>query len=273
MFNNSTGFTMPVVPQSYSGGMFGGDGSWFIWFFLLIILFGWGNGGFNGGGTQTAVGALDQYALSSDFATLSRQVDSTTSALETKMDIVNGAITSGIYENAQLANGVNQSVISGNYELQNAITNSRISSMQDTNSLTAQITALGNQLGANACDIRYEDATNFAALNYNLASQACDLSRSLEATQLAIIENNNFNYRALNDRITSLEIDAKNDKIDALSAQLAEAKAVANNAAQTAYISSALNDVVSQLQPKTPIPAFTVPNPFASYYSGGGCNC
>ena len=66
MFNNESGFTMPVVP-AYGGGMggsgggfFGGDGIWAILLFALI--FGIGCNGFGGG-----FGGVGNAALGYDF--------------------------------------------------------------------------------------------------------------------------------------------------------------------------------------------------------------
>lgn len=67
-----------------NNGAFGeGNGAWWIIILFLFIFCGWGNGnGWNNGGG----GAVDNYVLASDFATLQRQIDSGISSLERKGD-------------------------------------------------------------------------------------------------------------------------------------------------------------------------------------------
>lgn len=76
MFNNSTGFTMPVAPMGYgygysnngNNGMFG-DGGWWAILILFALFGGFGRGGFGGFGggncaTQSDVReAVDQQTL------------------------------------------------------------------------------------------------------------------------------------------------------------------------------------------------------------------
>ena len=65
---------------------FGGDGSWaWVLIFLIFAFGGWGRNG-NGFGGGTGSGATDNYVLASDFATLQRQMDSSTATLERKAD-------------------------------------------------------------------------------------------------------------------------------------------------------------------------------------------
>ena len=63
MFNNESGFTMPVVPASGNGGGFlGGDGIWAILLFALI--FGGFGGGFGmGGWGMMGMGMMDGFGL------------------------------------------------------------------------------------------------------------------------------------------------------------------------------------------------------------------
>ena len=114
-----------------SDGMFGdGNGAWFIILFLIFAVFGWGrNGnGLFGGGTGSV---SDNYVLASDFATLQRQIDSSTATLERKSDTIQQGLCDGFYAmNTGMLNGfsgvqqtlcqgfsgVNQAIATNGYE-------------------------------------------------------------------------------------------------------------------------------------------------------------
>lgn len=96
--------TMPVSPTN-SGGGFGWGGDNGVWLIVLFLIFavcgGWGNNGWGGGG-----GAMDNYVLASDFATLQRQIDSAASTIERKSDITQQGICDGFYAmNTGMLNG------------------------------------------------------------------------------------------------------------------------------------------------------------------------
>lgn len=281
MFNstNSIPMTMPVTPAGSNGGMFGGDcygGGWFWWIIILIILFGgWGGYGFGNNGQTSSV--YEGYVLNNDFSEISRQLDSATDRLATQGNSIANGLCDGFYTQAQLINGVTQSIADSNYGIQNAITQSRIADMQDsfglqsaingvnvnnntnTQAITSQITALGTQMASCCCDQKYQNATQFADLNYRLAEQSCQTRQAIADSTAAIVTNQDANTRAILDFMTQ-------DKIATLTAENASLKAAANNAAQT-------YDIVNSLRTPTPIPSYTVPNPYASYGCGCGCNC
>ena len=63
--------------------------------------------------------------------------------------------------------------------INNNITQQTIADMQNANTINAGITSLGTQLQQCCCQNRYEDAQNFAQLNYNLADQECSTRRAV----------------------------------------------------------------------------------------------
>lgn len=114
-----------------------GNGIWWVVVFLIFALGGWGNGfgcrGNNYGGTS---GAADNYVLASDFATLQRQIDSSTSTLERKADATQQGLCDGFYAmNTGMLNGfsgiqqalcqgfsgINSNINTTGYETRNAI--------------------------------------------------------------------------------------------------------------------------------------------------------
>ena len=143
-----------------NNGAFGeGNGAWWIIILFLFIFCGWGNGnGWNNGGG----GAVDNYVLASDFATLQRQIDSGISSLERKGDAINSGICDGFYAvNTSLLNGfagTNSTIQQNGYDTRNAIQQGQITDMQSFNALQAQLAQC-------CCDNKQA----IAGVNYNMA--------------------------------------------------------------------------------------------------------
>lgn len=237
MFNTNGGYSLADIAAATNGnGGFGGEnGAWWIIILFLFAFCGWGNGyggGVFGGGQSTGSGITDGYILTSDFANIERKIDG-----------VNNGLCDGFY-------AMNTGMLNGFAGITNQITQGTIADLQNINTINAGITGLGTQLAQCCCDNRYETATQFAQLNYNLADQSCQTRRTIEDTTRDIIANQDANTRSILDFLTQ-------DKIAALQAENSALKAAADNAAQT-------NAIVNQLKP-CPNPAYIVPNPY--------CNC
>lgn len=296
MFNSgSDGFTMPVVPQCYgnNGGLFGGDGYGGGWFWIIIILlfagYGWGNGNGWGNGSGSV---MDSYVLNSDFSTLSRQIDSgfsntngliinSADQLQRQVTSVADGICSLGYDQLGQMNNINNTVTSTGQNILNAINNSSINAMQDTNALTAQLTSCCCDNRAATKDLQYALATqscatdnlistSFGNLRYDMAAQDCAIKQTVNDVGRNLADVQNANTQAVLAAIQSIKDDAKDEKIASLQSQLSDARLIANNNAQTAIFTDAINDAVSKLTPPTPIPAFSVNPPFV--YSGCGCS-
>ena len=133
MFNqNASGYSLADIAaatgNNNNGSMWGNDGAW--WIIILFLIWGgrgWGcgNGVFGG---ATGSGITDGYILTSDFANL-----------ECKVDTVNGGLCDGFY-------AMNTGMLNGFAAVNNNITQQTIAEMQNTNGLTAQINAVGNQI-------------------------------------------------------------------------------------------------------------------------------
>ena len=207
---------------------------------LLIVLFlfcfngngfGWGNRGF-ANGMATASGITDGYILTSDFANIERKIDG-----------VNNGICDGFYNQAQLINGVNNNISSTGNSILTQMNNNAVNSMQDTfalqtalngnlNSITSQLTNLGTQMQQCCCDQRYESATNFANLNYNIATQECQTRQAITDSTRDIVDNQNANTRSILDFLTQ-------DKIASLTAENQSLKFAASQQAQNNYLVNA----------------------------------
>lgn len=139
-----------------------------------------------------------------------------------------------------------------------AINTDTIANMQNTNSLTSQLTGLGTQLQQCCCDQRYESATQFANLNYNLADQSCQTRRTITDASRDIIANQDANTRSILDFLTQ-------DKIASLTAENQSLKFAASQQAQNNYLIHAINPA--------PVPAYVVANPYCNCNTYTGCGC
>lgn len=198
-----------------------------------------------GNDTSTGSGLTDGYILTSDFANIERKIDG-----------VNNGLCDGFY-------ALNTGLLNGFAGVNNNITQQTITDMQNTNALTSQITALGNQLSTCCCDNRYQSATQAADLNYRLAEQSCQTRQSVADAATAITANQDANTRAIQASIESLKTQALQDKIAELTAMNSDLRFQASQAAQNTYLINALNP--------SPIPAYSVPNPARAVY--GTCSC
>ena len=236
--------TMPVAPaNSYGGGM-GMWGQDWIWL-IVLFLFGWGNNGWGGGG-----GAADNYVLASDFATLQRQIDSAASTLERKGDITQQGICDGFYAmNTTLLNGF----AGVNQNMNNGFQTAELSRANQQAALMQQLTAMQMQNQECCCNTQ----RSIEGVRYDMAAQACDTRNTVQNATRDIIDNANSNSRAILDFLTQ-------SKLQDLQSENQGLKLAASQAAQNSYL-------VSQLRP-SPIPAYTVQNPYCcTQFAGCGC--
>lgn len=228
---------------------FGDNGSWWVIIFLIFAFMGWGrNGNAFGGGNGS--GATDNYVLASDFATIQRQLSDGFNDLTAQSRYIQNGICDGFYAmNTSLLNGfagVNNSIMTNGYETRNAI-----------NSVSSQL--------ADCC---CKTQSAIQGVNYNLATNACNLQNTMNMNTRDIVDTVNANYRALHDEIVANRIEDKNAQITAQQNEINALRLSASQSAQNAYL-------LSELKP-CPSPSYIVPNPNCCYNyqvtSGcGGC--
>ena len=269
MFNNSTGFTMPVQP-AYCGntgnGMFG-DGSWWAILILFALFGGWGNGGFGGFGGNGGVANEVQRGFDNQ-------------SVLNKLNGLENGLCDGFYSQnttmLQGFNGLQQSIMGGFHGVDNAICTLGYQNQQGFNNLASQMASC-------CCETGRAIERGFAETNYNMATQACDTRNLIQNTTRDIIDNANANNRALfdflvNDKISALQAENQSLKFKASQAEQ-NAFITANQSAQTAELIRRLgadcpvNAVV--VQPNTPV---TFPTnccgQFNGYgYNNSGCGC
>ena len=226
--------TMPVSPTNSGGGFgWGGDGAWLIILFLIFAVFGWGGNGWGNNGNSG--GVVDGYVLTSDFANVERKIES-----------VNQGLCDGFYQQAQLVNGTNMAMANGFAQAELSRSNQQAALMQQLNAMQMQ--------AANCC---CENRAAIAQVRYDMATQACDTRNTVQNATRDIIDANNQNSRAILDFLTQ-------SKLSDLQAENQGLKLAASQAAQNSYL-------VSQLRP-SPIPAYTVQNPYCcNQFAGCGC--
>lgn len=234
--SDGTMLTMPVAPANTGNGNgfgWGGDGAWWIVLFLIFAAFGgWGNGFGFGGGGN---GVMDGYVLTSDFANVERKIDS-----------VNQGLCDGFYQQAQLINGTNMAMANGFGQAELSRSNQQAALMQ-------QLTAMQMQAAECCCNTQ----RSIEGVRYDMAAQACDTRNTVQNATRDIIDNANSNSRAILDFLTQ-------SKLSDLQAENQGLKLAASQAAQNSYL-------VSQLRP-SPIPAYTVQNPYCcNQFAGCGC--
>lgn len=234
--SDGTMLTMPVAPANTGNGNgfgWGGDGAWWIVLFLIFAAFGgWGNGFGFGGGGN---GVMDGYVLTSDFANVERKIDS-----------VNQGLCDGFYQQAQLVNGTNMAMANGFGQAELSRSNQQAALMQ-------QLTAMQMQAAECCCNTQ----RSIEGVRYDMAAQACDTRNTVQNATRDIIDNANSNSRAILDFLTQ-------SKLQDLQSENQSLKLAASQAAQNSYL-------VSQLRP-SPIPAYTVQNPYCcNQFAGCGC--
>ena len=178
-----------------NSGVFGNDGWWAI--ILFAMIFGWGNNGLGSG-------AMNNYVLGSDFATLQRQIDSGIASLERKGDAINTGLCDGFYAmNTGLLNGFS--------------------------TVQAQI--------ADCC---CKTQSSIKDVNYNIAMQTNAINQALCTGFRDVIDSNNANYRALHDEIIANRIEDKNATITAQQNEINALRLSASQSAQNSYLINTL---------------------------------
>lgn len=249
MFAQSNGYSLSdiaAVNGNNRSGAFGDDG----WWIILLFLFGFGRNGF--GNENNGAGIRDDVAYGFDM-----------NGLENGIRGIQQGLCDGFY-------AMNTGMLNGFSGIQNTLCQGFSGVHSDmntnTNAIVAGITGLGSQLAQCCCDIRYENARNFADVNYNLATQACDTRRAITDSTREIL-----------DFLTQ-------DKISTLTAENQALKFAASQSAQNAFIAANQDaqtaELIRRLDTPCPVPAYVVPNPNCCYngygygFNGfGGCGC
>lgn len=259
MFNsNTSGYSLSdIAAASGRNDGFGGEGgAWWIIILFLFCFAGWGGNGFGNTTNDTLplTAALDTNSIKTSLCDVNSNLltgfGNTNASLLSGFAGVNQSLANGF---ANMTNGLNSST----QAIQSDLCSMTNANLQNTFGLSTQMNTLASQQVANTNDVKTMLQSNAANLAYNLASEACDNRRTTTDGVRDIIDNNNTNTRAILDFLTQT-------KIDELSAENASLRSAASQAEQNTYL-------ISQLGAKTPVPAYIVQSPYASYSACGSC--
>lgn len=250
-------------------GMFGDNWAWIIVLFLIFAFGGWNNG-FNGnrGNGSNGSGALDNYVLASDFATIQRQLSDGFNDLTSQSRYIQNGLCDGFYNQAQLINGVNTNIAGSTAALQNALCQGFNGVNQGivTNGYETRnaIQGVSSQLASCCCDIR----EGIQGVNYNLATNTCALQNTMNMNTRDIVDTVNANYRALHDEIVANRIEDKNAQIQAQQNEINALRLSQSQTTQNEYL-------LNQLRNGCPVNAQLVcgNTPIPVQYIGAGCGC
>lgn len=265
-----------VTKNNGDGDGFGGNNGWWI-LIILFALFGWGrggygdnaNGGSNGGG-NTVVVPVPGYGCGGGMggfygvdASMQRGFD--TASIITKLDGINMGVCNLGYDQLAQMNGINTNIMQTGFGLQQAINGVQVGAMQNANALSTQL--------ANCC---CENRQGQAQIEFTLSQLGCQLQNTMNQNTQAIMQNDDANFRALNDSIrdgfTALAMNQKDAEIAGLRQQLNDCNSA--NLAQ-----AAVRQAVQEIRPSA-VPAYPAANPCGmgnwapqvlSGYSNGGC--
>ena len=230
-----------VTRNNGGDGMFGNDWAWII----ILLLFGYGGRGFSGFGGGFGGGCGGACATQADLA-----AGFNNSAVLAGLNDIKLGQASAINYNNQGFNGLNTAILQG------------------FNGVERGFCDISHQLSDCCC------ATQRAidGVNYNLATQGCEIRTAISNGTRDIIDNANANSRAILDFLVK-------DKIDTLTAENQSLKFAASQAAQNAFITANQEaqtaELIRRLGRDCPVPAYVVPNPNCCYNAnvtfGNGC--
>ena len=252
------GLVMPVTPMGGSGmgGLFGGDLSIIVLFFLFMMLGGWGNG-FGGG-----FGGFDGL-----YPWMNNSQNINNGFRDQMLNENIGGIRDGIVGiGTQLCNGFNG--VSQQLYSNEIAALERSFNAQTAN--TAGLTALQAQLAQCCCDNRQATSD----LRYTVGTEACATRTANAENTTALLTALNGGIQSIKDQLCQDKIDAKNDTIAQLRSELLYARGQASQDVQTAAIQAGqrglANEVEQYVAPRA-VPAYVVQNPNCCGTYGTGC--
>ena len=245
-------------------GMGFGDGNG-AWWLIVLLLFGWGRGGFGGfgggfGGFECGNGGGCCYTPCATQADVRAAVDQQT--LISKLDQQTYGLADSTYALNNTINqnfrGVDNAICNLGYNVQNGF----------------------NTLGYQLADCCCQTQRAIDGVRYDMATQACDTRHAIYNSSRDIIDNANANSRAILDFLTQ-------DKIATLTAENQALKFQASQTAQNAFITANQEaqtaELIRRLGADCPQPAYVVqpPQPVTFptnccgtvNYAGNNCGC
>ena len=226
--------TMLVQPYNGNGGMFGNcNNDW--WILLLFLFGGYGGYGFGGGFGGFGGGAgLQGVATRADI-----------NAGFQFQDIQNGI------------RGLERGLCDGFYNVNNSLQNGFNGVQQSINGVQHQISD---------CCCATQRAID--GVNYNMATNFCNLGNTIQGSIRDVIDNQNANYRGLMDFMVQEKLSAKDAQIAALQNKVALSE---QSALFGAKIDAAVAELIRRTGNDCPVPSFLVQPPTPVNFPVNGC--
>lgn len=260
MFNSGNVPSVADIAAVTGANCRNNDGGWGNdWWAVIIILAlfgGWGGRGglFGNAGSGSGCGCSTPATCADLQAGFNNQ------AVTNKLNGLENGLCSLGYDQLAQMNGIANTIQQGDFALQQAINNASVANMQDTNSLSRQLSDCCCENRAAIKDVQYT-----AALNNNALLQAINTQTN------TIVQNDNANYRALHDELVSYQMQQKDDVIAELRSQVQALNLGVSQRNQNDYL-------IDRLQPCAK-PAYFVPNPNCCYtpqqyaqFAGASCS-
>lgn len=239
-----------------SGWGFGGDWAWII---ILALLFGWGNNGWggNGGFNNNCGCGCGGFGFGGNGFIGGYDIGK----LATTNDVAVG------FNNSAVLNNLNDLKL-GQAGLQQTL-------CQGFNGVNTSILTSTNGIQSQLADCCCGIQRSIDGVNYNMATNTCNITNAINNSTRDIIDNQNANYRAIHDELVANKIEAKNERISELTQQVNALNLAQSQANQNAYLTATMDantaELIRRLGRDCPVPAFVVPNPNCCYTNNSCC--
>ena len=268
LMSNGSGLT-PVYNVGNDNDDFFGHGSGWIVFFLFFLMAwgGFGNGGYGpwGNGNNQA---LANYATQADINNGFQYQN-----LSAKLGDIGNDINTLGYNQLQGLNNINTTIMGGMANINNSMlqnTNAtNMAIMQNANNLAMGIAEQTNALNMNMVQTGNAITNGMANLGYVTQNQICGVNNNIESVKYQLATEacatraeSDANTQKILDRLTTMQMNDKDNQIYALQSELQNARNQIDNASQTQALVNALKPY--------PVPAYQVGSPYAS---ANGCGC
>lgn len=250
MFNTSEGYSLSdIAAVSGNNNGFGVDNGWWIILLFLFGFGGWGNG-FGGWGNNGAGNVTADIGYNFDMHDVSSGVRDLASSTANGFYNLNTSLLNGF-------SGTQSQICNTGFDTIQAINANSLSGLQSANALQAQLAAHSADEQLCCCQTQNKIDSNFATLNYNLATEACADRAAITTGARDIIDNANNNTRQILDFLVQDRISALTSENQALKGQISQSE-------QNAYLINALRPAAE--------PAYIVANPYTGAFGTYGYN-
>lgn len=251
MFNTKEGYSLSDIAAVSGNNGFGGEfGGWWIILLFMFAWGGWGNNGFGGWNGASGANVTADIGYNFDMHDVSSGIRDLASSQADGFYGLNTGLLTGF-------SGVQSQICNSGFETVQAINANTVSGLQNTNALQAQLASHTAAEQLANCQTQNRIDSNFATLNYNLATEACADRAAVTTGVRDVIDNANENTRQILDFLIQ-------DRITALSTENASLKGQISQSEQNAYLINALRPSAE--------PAYIVANPYTGIYGTYGYN-